>query len=254
MKKIKIKKIWLNKSVKIKLFIIVSVVMILSGISFLVYPYIINAFSENEQLRILEEWEGSGNQKDTQELDNVKIFNNQNGDTDVKTSETIAEINSNETNEIKEKEKYQTVPEVDYSGLSSDDFFPLKILIPKIEVEWIVNEGTDTQTLKKGPGHIIETVLPGDDGRCVISGHRTTYGAPFNRIDELEPGDIIYLETFKGEIFTYAVRELIVVNPTDVYILEGDSKRELLLTACEPKYSAAKRLVIFSELVMLYDF
>jgi len=121
--------------------------------------------------------------------------------------------------------------------------FVLFTFCPKIQIilRWIT-------------GHIIETALPGDDGRCVISGYRTTYGAPFNRIDELVIGDLIYLETFKGEIFTYVVTDLIVVNPADVYILEGDSKKELLLSACESKYSAAKRLVVISELIRIYNF
>jgi LPXTG-site transpeptidase (sortase) family protein len=141
---------------------------------------------------------------------------------------------------------------MDYGRLTAEDFFPLKLSIPKIELEWISYEGTDTQTLKQGPGHIEETPLPGDVGRCTISGHRTTYGSPFSRIDELVYGDLIYLETINGEIFTYVVTGQNIVNPEDVYVLEGSYKRELLLTACHPKYSAAKRLIIIAELVNLY--
>jgi len=141
---------------------------------------------------------------------------------------------------------------MDYDELTAEDFFPLKLSIPKIDLEWISYEGTDTQTLKQGPGHIEETPLPGDVGRCTISGHRTTYGSPFSRIDELVYGDLIYLETISGEIFTYVVTGQNIVNPEDVYVLEGSYKKELLLTACHPKYSAAKRLIIIAELVNLY--
>ena len=89
-------------------------------------------------------------------------------------------------------------------------------------------------------------------GRCTISGHRTTYGSPFNRVDELEKGDLIYLETIRNDIFIYVVKEQIIVNPEDVYIIQGAGRRELLLTTCYPKYSEAKRLIIIAELINIY--
>jgi LPXTG-site transpeptidase (sortase) family protein len=141
---------------------------------------------------------------------------------------------------------------MDYDRLTAEDFFPLKLSIPKIDLEWVSYEGSDDQTLKQGPGHIIETPLPGDIGRCTISGHRTTYGSPFSRIDELVYGDLIYLETMSDEVFTYVVKGRNIVNPKDVYVLEGSYKRELLLTTCHPKYSAAERLIIIAELINLY--
>jgi len=141
---------------------------------------------------------------------------------------------------------------MDYDRMTAEDFFPIKLSIPKIDLEWVSYEGSDTQTLKQGPGHIIETPLPGDVGRCTISGHRTTYGSPFSRIDELVYGDLIYLETINGEIFTYMVTGQNIVNPEDVYVLEGSYKKELLLTTCHPKYSASKRLIIVAELLNLY--
>jgi len=141
---------------------------------------------------------------------------------------------------------------VDYSKMAPEDFFPIKLSIPKIDLEWVSYEGSDTQTLKQGPGHIEETPLPGDVGRCTISGHRTTYGSPFFKVDELEEGDLIYLETINGELFTYVVTGRDIVNPEDVYVLEGSYRKELLLTTCHPKYSGAKRLIIIAELLNLY--
>ncbi|GAH56765.1 unnamed protein product, partial [marine sediment metagenome] len=71
----------------------------------------------------------------------------------------------------------------------------------------------------------------------------------FNKIDELVKGDLIYLETIKGKVLTYAVTELEVVDPRDVYILEGSDKKELVLTSCYPEYSAAERIILIAELV-----
>ena len=94
--------------------------------------------------------------------------------------------------------------------------------------------------------------MPGETGRCVISGHRTTYGAPFNKVDLLEIGDLIYLETKNGFLFTYSVTGTQIVRPEDVYILKGTIKKELLLTSCEPKFSGARRYVIFAELLEIF--
>ena len=79
-------------------------------------------------------------------------------------------------------------------------------MIPAIGVDKIVVEGVSLADLKKGPGHYPETPLPGQEGNAAIAGHRTTYGAPFNRLDELEPGDEITVTTVQGE-FTYEVTE-----------------------------------------------
>ena len=239
------------KTRKLKILVAAALIFIFTGIFILIYPYITNYFSGRQQAGILEEWEKEATPAAAEETVNIENVDKYSENTSNKTDETIKEAEEGPADE------YSNIiidpsEELDYRTITAEDFFPLRISIPKIELDWIVNEGTDTQTLKKGPGHIIETVLPGDDGRCVISGHRTTYGAPFNKIDLLEPGDLIYLETSKGSVFTYAVMELIVVNPTDVYIIEGDSKKELILTACEPKYSAAKRLVVISELIHIY--
>ena len=87
-----------------------------------------------------------------------------------------------------------------------------RIVIPAIGVDKIVVEGVSLADLKKGPGHYPETPLPGQEGNAAIAGHRTTYGAPFHRLDELEPGDEITVTTVQGE-FTYEVTETHIVSP-----------------------------------------
>lgn len=120
---------------------------------------------------------------------------------------------------------------------------------------WVVVEGTSVADLKKGPGHIPGTALPGELGNVVLSGHRTTYGAPFERFDELAPGDQVVLETRDGW-FTYTVRGSSIVAPTAVEVtfpVPGDptatpTQRLLTLTTCNPKYSARQRLIVRAEL------
>jgi sortase A len=123
------------------------------------------------------------------------------------------------------------------------------IRIPKIEVDLVVVEGTDTESLKKGPGHYLDTAYPWQDrGRVGIAGHRTTYGAPFWSLDELEPGDRIVLATEYG-VFEYRVTGSRIIDPSDGSVLLPTPNPTLVLTTCNPRFSAAERLVVFADRV-----
>ena len=119
--------------------------------------------------------------------------------------------------------------------------------IPKIDVEKAVVEGVGVNALKEGPGHYPTTPLPGQPGNAAIAGHRTTYGAPFYRTDELVAGDLIQVTTRQGE-FTYKVRERKIVKPTQNEVLDPSEENLLTLTTCHPRFSAAQRLIIVAEL------
>ncbi len=121
----------------------------------------------------------------------------------------------------------------------------------------------DLKWLKEGPGHFPSTPLPGQAGNAAIAGHRTTYKAPFNRIDELEPGDQVTITTLQGT-FTYEVLPQApsdpndpassplghrIVTPSAVEILDDKGDNRLTLMACNPKYSARQRIVVEAVLV-----
>jgi sortase A len=122
-----------------------------------------------------------------------------------------------------------------------------KIEIPKIGLSAYVIEGVDTDDLKNGPGHYPDTPLPGEKGNAAIAGHRSTYGAPFASVDNLDPGDPITVTTLQGS-FHYSVTGQEIVSPDDVQVLDDKGDNELTLTACHPKYSASKRIVIHAKL------
>jgi sortase A len=122
------------------------------------------------------------------------------------------------------------------------------IRIAKIGAHYAVVQGTDTDSLRKGPGHYPDTSFPGEGGTVAIAGHRTTYGAPFNQIDKLRPGDEIVLDMPYGK-FSYAVDRTKIVNPTDLGVTKRVPGREqLVLSACHPLYSAAQRIIVFARL------
>jgi sortase A len=123
-----------------------------------------------------------------------------------------------------------------------------KILIPAIGVSKYVVEGTDLDDLRKGPGHYRKTPLPGERGTVAIAGHRTTYGAPFRKLNELHGGDRITLEMPYGT-FVYRVQKTQVVDKDAWWITKSVGYNRLVLSACHPLYSAAQRIVAFARLV-----
>ncbi len=122
------------------------------------------------------------------------------------------------------------------------------IRIPKIGVNSAVVQGIERPDLRKGPGHYPLTPMPGQVGNAAIAGHRTTYGAPFYRLDELAAGDDIAIRTVSGT-YHYRVTQQLIVKPTDVQVLDPTPDATLTLTTCNPRYSARQRLVVKATLV-----
>jgi sortase A len=122
-----------------------------------------------------------------------------------------------------------------------------RIRIPSIGADYVVIQGTDEADLQRGPGHYDYTALPGQGKTIGIAGHRTTYGAPFNKINEIDKGDSVVLEMPYGT-FTYRVTSTDIVDPTDVGIVDEVGHERLVLTACHPLYSAAQRYAVFADL------
>jgi sortase A len=123
-----------------------------------------------------------------------------------------------------------------------------RIEIPAIGVKDYVVEGTDTDNLRKGPGHYPDTPLPGERGTSAIAGHRTTYGAPFRHIDELKRGQVITIDLPYGR-YVYRVERTKIVDDSDFSVLRTVGHDRLVLSACHPLYSAAQRVIVFARLV-----
>jgi sortase A len=122
------------------------------------------------------------------------------------------------------------------------------VSIPRIGLKTVFVESTTHGSLKKGPGHYRGTVLPGLTGTVGLAGHRTTYGAPFRRVDELAKGSRIVMRMPYGT-FTYKVTGTRITTPSDASSLVSHAGTDkLVLTACHPLYSAAKRIVVTARL------
>lgn len=139
-----------------------------------------------------------------------------------------------------------------WEALQDGDVFG-RIIIEKIDVDAIVVSGSGREELKKGPGWIPYTDLPGETGNVGIAGHRTTYGAPFRRLDELEPGDIILLYS-PYRLYTYEITEKMVVTPDQVEVMDTTEDSRLTLSACHPPFSAQYRLIVQAKLTEVARF
>lgn len=153
-------------------------------------------------------------------------------------------------------------PPADYAPGPGEPVFRMQIERGGVELNEMVVEGVDTERLKMGPGHYpscregfekplcteFDEVFPGEKGRVIVSGHRTTYGAPFWALDRLRKGDEIVVKARWGE-FVYEVTKQEIVKPDSRAIAIQSDEAELVLTTCHPRYSAAERLIVFSKLV-----
>jgi sortase A len=123
-----------------------------------------------------------------------------------------------------------------------------RIVIPAIGASFVMVDGTDTSDLESGPGFYRATTFPGIAGTTLIAGHRTTYLAPFRHIDSLKPGDVIRLNMPYAH-FTYTVIGHRIVQPQNVAAATAEvGYSRLVLSACTPLFSAAKRWLVYARL------
>jgi len=122
-----------------------------------------------------------------------------------------------------------------------------ELRIARIGLRAIVVRGTTAADLRDGPGLIAGTPLPGQHGTTAIAGHRTTYGAPFRHLDALRRGDAITLRLPYAS-FRYRVEGRRIVNSGDLSVLRRVGHDRLVLSACHPLFSAARRIVVLARL------
>jgi sortase A len=121
--------------------------------------------------------------------------------------------------------------------------------IPAIDVDEQVRVGVDLSVLNQGVGFWAGTSPPGGDGNVVLAGHRSTWTHPFEDLDDLDPGDLIYMTDAQGIDVMYRVANTMIVEPRDVWITWDHPSPTMTLFACHPKGSARYRIVVIAELV-----
>ncbi|NUT55322.1 MAG: class E sortase [Thermoleophilia bacterium] len=121
-----------------------------------------------------------------------------------------------------------------------------RIRIPALGLSKIVVNGTDHRSLRRGPGRYLGSAMPGEGELVYVAGHRTTYGAPFSRIDHLRKGDRITLE-LPFATFEYRVTGSRIVDAAQTSVLKSKGHEQLVLQACHPRFFASHRLLVYAR-------
>ena len=123
-----------------------------------------------------------------------------------------------------------------------------RIRVPRMGINMLLVNGTDHDTLKKGPGRDGRTFMPGENRLVYIAGHRTTYLAPFSHIDRLRRGDRVTIEV-PYATFIYAVTQHRIVKSTDLSVLRSPRHELVELQACHPRFFATHRYIAYAKLL-----
>lgn len=199
--------------------------MLLVGAGMIAAPWVNARMEEKEQLQLLEDWS-----KQLQATAAAKPVN------------AVKQLSAGAGPSENALPQWRMVD--DYELLGS-------IRIEAIDLEEPIVKGADAKALKRGAGTVLEGAMPGQPGNFVLAGHRGwSKGRYFNRLDELEAGDVIDLDTTAGTI-RYKVTEKTVVEPDDLSVLKsGESAYTLTLITCHPKKTHTHRLIVKAELDM----
>jgi sortase A len=122
--------------------------------------------------------------------------------------------------------------------------------IPRLGVDMVFVNGTDSATLKRGPGRWAgrASYMPGEGHLVYVAGHRTTYSAPFSRIDKLDPGDEVVLELPYATL-EYRVTRHEIVRADELRVLRSSGREVLALQACHPRFFASHRYIAYARFV-----
>jgi sortase A len=123
-----------------------------------------------------------------------------------------------------------------------------RITIGRIGLKMVVVNGTDEESLKKGPGRDPRSYMPGQNRLVYIAGHRTTYLAPFSHINDIRDGDFIRLQ-MPYATFVYRAFRHTVVPANDMAVLRSPNHELLELQACHPRFFATHRYLVYARLV-----
>jgi sortase A len=122
-----------------------------------------------------------------------------------------------------------------------------RLKVPRLGLSILTVNGTDSDTLTRGPGRYAGSYLPGEGELVYIAGHRTTYLAPFAKIDQLQPGDRATLELPYGT-FEYVATGHVIASGDDLSILQSHHRDVLALQACHPRFFASRRYIVYFKL------
>lgn len=214
----------------------ISILLIIIGLIILSYPILGKLLSDYEQQKLIKEWQKStSDDKET----SVKTEDNQKARINFIDLDKTFKENQQQESKNKKQENKQPLKHVVLGILK----------IPKINLKYPVLDNVNSSSLSVGLGWIPGTSQIGHLGNAGIAGHRShTYNKFFNRLDELNTGDLIYFEDNNSK-YTFEVYEKLIVSPADISVLSQNNKYSVItLITCHPLYVSSHRLIIHAKL------
>lgn len=222
---------------------IISNILIVLGIALFIGVITVNIRDILKSIKSVEEFKAKKTEEKTEEntVNEVSLpiveYDGQFANANVDAHE-----DAEEDNNVDEEKETNTVK------YRSGELICL-LRLPKISLEEAVREGDSRDVFSSALCHLERTSYPGETGNCCISGHRNyVFGKYFNRLNEIEVGDIVELET-TDNTYTYQVYETLVVNPNDVKVLDSTEQKTLTLITCTPLFVGSHRLIVKAILV-----
>ncbi|MGM0843626.1 MAG: class D sortase [Bacillota bacterium] len=220
---------------------IISIFIILSGLSVMVYPKATDYVDAYQQDKLLKQWESEAATDEEEPL---------NPEPAAETAEETY-INLNDVFDPSARTSEEVASERERSG--SENSLGSNMLgiitINKIDVKLPVLRGASQFNLKYGAGHLQGTAMPGETGNSAIAAHRSReQGKMFNRLGELQSGDTISVKTKSGS-FDYKVTDTKIVEPTDLSVLDESDEGILTLITCDPIENPVNRLIVRAEIL-----
>ncbi|OPA81008.1 sortase [Paenibacillus selenitireducens] len=212
-----------------------SVLLIVIGIIVFSYPKLSEWVDDWQQQRLLTAWHNSLRNIDAG--DDVPGANETNGRDELPNEQTILDrATMQASTESKLANQQQNIEGI--------------LIIDKIDLKLPILYGATNKNMKTSVAQIEKTGKPGEVGNLAIAGHRNrTYGRNFNRLDEMEKGDTIEVET-ENQQFQYVVTEKFTVKPDEVWVLEPQGHgQEITLVTCEPMVNPTHRLIIKGKIL-----
>jgi len=241
---------------------IVSILLVVAGLLLIAVPMVITKLnaSRNDDIiaQFLLEAEQAAAQSEALAGENVEDFY----DNDVDLSAELSQSSLTPASQETETPDPDNSPEPTDTAPASPTKKPLMskeeiqkrmtgvLIIDKIDLKMVIMDGVDEETLRVAAGRMPETGNFDEVGNCVLAGHRSyTFDKYFNRLDELEPGDKIVVQT-KTKTLTYEIYEKKIVEPNDFSITKGNGTDKILtLFTCHPVMTASHRLVVHAKQV-----
>ena len=224
-----------NKKAKAnRITLILLVVVLLAGLSLLLYPTVSDYWNSRHQSRAIASYVDTVTELDADRYEEMlaeaRAYN-----------AGLLQDENRFLPDEEDMEYYNSLLNVSGNGIMG------YVEIPDIDVTLPIYHGTSEEVLQTAIGHIEGSSLPvgGESTHCVISGHRGLPSARlFTDLDQLAEGDTFTLHVL-DETLTYEVDQISVVEPDDISLLEIEAGEDLCtLVTCTPYGVNSHRLLV----------